>query len=203
MAAWAIVSSVLDSLVSGNSITQSMPATETKQKMKQGRFALMTTVDVISGATNPPSIEIPTAIEIRVDRTSVGKSSAAIRDTVPYRAQAPRRLNNIKGIIIDWLAVKVAPVHIDTTRNANIMMTLRRSLKGQIRSREWGHFRSKQTCLWWKIKLSIRACPSMLTNRNSKTDFGQEWRRKNKDRWKLHSLLPRRARPAYNFWRFP
>ena len=83
MAAWAIVSSVLDSLVSGNSITQSMPTTETKQKMKQGRFALITTVDVISGATNPPSIEIPTAIEIRVDRTSVGNSSAAIRETVP------------------------------------------------------------------------------------------------------------------------
>jgi len=101
MAACAIVSSVFDLLVSGKSITQSIPATETKQKMKQGRFALMTTVDVISGATNPPSIDIPTAIEIRVDRTSVGNSSAAIRETVPYRAQAPRRLNNIKGIIID------------------------------------------------------------------------------------------------------
>ena len=83
MAAWLIVSRVLDSLVSGKSITQSIPATETKQKMKQGRFALITTVDVISGATNPPSIEIPTAIEIRVDRTSVGKSSAAMSETVP------------------------------------------------------------------------------------------------------------------------
>ena len=43
----------------------------------------MTTVEVINGATKPPSIEIPTAIEIKVDLTSVGNSSAAISETVP------------------------------------------------------------------------------------------------------------------------